>query len=740
MATKSWKAPANGIWSDRQNWTGGTPGPLDTVLIQSHGAGESPYQITGTNAGSPAAALTGGTVVLGDTFATLALVAGSTLTASSSLNIGYAYDAGTITANGGGSLLATDGVFKVKGTSASAVQFDGIETFNGGTLTDAGGLIVAGGTFTETAGLVSVAKTASFNAGSHIISGGTFNTGNLSIGSGATLSLTGGTVTQTIIDLAGGTTAIANGGTLAMGGGTLVSTASITDNGIIVGSGKLAGALTGNGIVRASGGTLDLASAITANAPVTFQIDATSGSVLELDGLLSVGNSFHFLGASGSLLWNQPILGFSAGIEGLNVGTSGTTPTNFIDIAHGVTVLGNNAHTGASATIALSDLSTITLTGITGNNGGTWFVDTADDGHGGTEIFLSTVCFAAGTRILTTDGEKPVESLSPGDLILTLSNNEHAARPIIWIGRRRIDLRAHPRPQTVAPIRIRRGAFADNVPHRDLLLSPDHAIFVDGKLIAARQLVNGATITQEKDWSAIEYFHVELDQHAILLAEGLPAETYLDTGNRGFFANAGAPLILHPDLMDEQDNPDRAAGSCVPFVWDEPSVRPVWQRLLDRAATLGIAAATPATTTDAGLRVMAQGSSLRPVLSEPGRLIVVLPRGAAEVHLVSRTAAPADTRPWLDDRRSLGVNVSRLILRDAEDLLEIPVDHPALAEGWWSVERHGPALRRWTNGAARLPLPRLDGPAMLEIHLTGEMIYPVSAAEAEAKVVNQQAA
>ena len=84
----------------------------------------------------------------------------------------------------------------------------------------------------------------------------------------------------------------------------------------------------------------------------------------------------------------------------------------------------------------------------------------------------------------------------------------------------------------VAPIRIQRDAFADGMPHRDLVVSPDHAIFVDGKLICARQLVNGTTIRQELDWTAVDYYHVELDQHAILLAEGLPAESYLDTGNQ----------------------------------------------------------------------------------------------------------------------------------------------------------------------------------------------------------------
>ena len=65
----------------------------------------------------------------------------------------------------------------------------------------------------------------------------------------------------------------------------------------------------------------------------------------------------------------------------------------------------------------------------------------------------------------------------------------------------------------MAPVRVQRGAFADNMPHTDLLLSPDHAIFVDGKLICARQLANGTTIRPERGWTVVDYYHVELDRH-----------------------------------------------------------------------------------------------------------------------------------------------------------------------------------------------------------------------------------
>jgi hypothetical protein len=340
---------------------------------------------------------------------------------------------------------------------------------------------------------------------------------------------------------------------------------------------------------------------------------------------------------------------------------------------------------------------------------------------------IAAVCYARGTMIRTPDGEAAVEKLRAGKQVTILQDGEQVARQVKWLGHRRIDLTKHPRPETVAPIRIQAGAFADNMPYRDLVVSPDHAIFVDGKLICARQLVNGSTIRQETGWTAVDYYHVELDRHAILLAEGLPAESYIDTGNSGFFANSEAPLVLHPDLTDESGYPTREAGSCEPFVWDEASVQPVWQRLADRAAAIGRPVPERTLTPDAGLRLLAKGRTVKPIYSDSDLVIFTLPRGAREVRLVSRAGSPTEARPWLEDRRRLGVRVARLVLRGADDLREIPVDHPDLTIGWWAVERDGQIISRWTNGEAVLPLPAMRGDAMLEIHLAGTMTYVVDA-------------
>lgn len=323
-----------------------------------------------------------------------------------------------------------------------------------------------------------------------------------------------------------------------------------------------------------------------------------------------------------------------------------------------------------------------------------------------------TTCFVRGTRIATPTGATVIENLAPGDLVTTAS---HGQAPVKWIGKRRINVAAYARKEMVAPVRIVRDAVEPGIPSADLLISPDHAVFIDGKLVCARQLVNGTSIGYDLSFHDVDYFHIELETHDIVLAEGLTVETYLDTGNRGFFSNASDPSILRPDLSSEADLPARAAASCAPFAFDEHSVQPIWDRLAARAALLGQSAPSSKTTSDPDLRIVAKGRTLRPIYTAGGLHIFVLPRATAEVRIVSRASSPAEIHPWLDDRRRLGVSVQRIVLRSADEYEEISVDSPHLSGGWWGAESEGRALWRWTSGEAVLPLPAMSGTMMLEI-------------------------
>jgi hypothetical protein len=212
-----------------------------------------------------------------------------------------------------------------------------------------------------------------------------------------------------------------------------------------------------------------------------------------------------------------------------------------IDIANGGT-LSSFTHLTGNEYKLITSVGTVYFSDLTAESGLT--LHAMSDGNGGVEI---VACYQAGTHILTPRGEIAVEDLREGDLVTTFSGRGPVHKPITWIGQMRESLDGHPDPEMAAPVRIRAGAVAENVPHRDLLVSPDHAICLDGVLIPAKELVNGATIVQELDFGEVHYFHVELEQHDILLAEGLTAESYLDTGNRDAFAGIRAMPVVTRD-------------------------------------------------------------------------------------------------------------------------------------------------------------------------------------------------
>ena len=110
---------------------------------------------------------------------------------------------------------------------------------------------------------------------------------------------------------------------------------------------------------------------------------------------------------------------------------------------------------------------------------------------------------------------------------------------MVWIGRRASGLRTRSRnPHDVWPVRVSAGAFGHAAPERDLWLSPDHAVCIDGVLVPIRYLSStGATIAQ-RPCRHVRYFHLELPAHAVVFAEGLTTESYLDTGNRAMFSDA----------------------------------------------------------------------------------------------------------------------------------------------------------------------------------------------------------
>jgi hypothetical protein len=271
-------------------------------------------------------------------------------------------------------------------------------------------------------------------------------------------------------------------------------------------------------------------------------------------------------------------------------------------------------------------------------------------------------------------------------MVLTASGE---SKPVRWLGHRALDCSRHPDPAQVWPIQIQAGAFAEGQPERDLWLSPGHSVLIDGVLVPAGKLVNGRTICQVRQ-SRLEYWHVELDEHDVLLAEGLPAESYLDTGNRSAFINGAEQVQLHPEL-----DPNHWTDTCAPLILEGPQLADAKRKLLERAQSLG-----HLTTQESDVHLLADGRRIDPVPLPAKRLAFVLPEAAQRIELRSRYFAPGHTDPKSNDTRSLGICIHALQL----DGVEVALDAPLFAEGWHALEgKEDGACWRWSTSGAHFP-------------------------------------
>jgi len=170
-------------------------------------------------------------------------------------------------------------------------------------------------------------------------------------------------------------------------------------------------------------------------------------------------------------------------------------------------------------------------------------------------------CFTAGTMIRTPSGEMPVESLKFGDMVLTAGGK---ALPVRWLGYTTVSGRFAD-PLRAAPVRIKAGALGEGLPARDLRVSPAHALFLDGNLVEAGALVNGASILREAMEEHFVYYHVELESHELLVSNGVASESFVDNASRMNFDNwAEHETLAHVAPITEMDLPRVKAARQLP--------------------------------------------------------------------------------------------------------------------------------------------------------------------------------
>lgn len=521
----------------------------------------------------------------------------------------YLADGGSVTNSGTGTIFGGTGGIDIAGASGTVtntgsiltttLQGNGVALENGGTVTNSG----SGSLYGDFSG-VSIYGGIGLVTNSATIGAIGLNSYGIYLGAGGTVTNTaGGSVIGSYGGIAtgvaaatisnagyvyGATTAInagAGGIVTNMAGAEILSltTAVSMNGGTVINAGTIDASSTGGVAVSLAGG---VAERLVVEAGATFVGAVTgggAGSVLEL-GAEPTGTTGTLAGIGGQITAFDSIT-FDSGdtwsVAGTIAAFNGDIVAGFTTgdsiVLDGVTGLSSSfdAQTGTLSLVNGATTDTISFSGTLQGS------LTATVSGANTMITL-VPCFAAGTRIATPQGEQPVEALQPGDTVVTVLGE---VLPIIWIGQRQINCDSYPHPDRVHPVLIQAHAFAEGAPHRDLLLSPDHAILADGVLIPAKQLVNGTTIRQIAI-GRVTYHHIELTRHAVILSEGLPTESFLDTGDRSSLGIGRGDRS--PQAPAGPQGPEaqliRDALACAPIRIVGPEVDRVRGRLDMRAA------------------------------------------------------------------------------------------------------------------------------------------------------------
>ena len=370
--------------------------------------------------------------------------------------------------------------------------------------------------------------------------------------------------------------------------------------------------------------------------------------------------------------------------------TTGTTT-----IGDGISVLG-----------VLGIGRTITLTGnvfnIPENQSGQYAMTfTAAGGYGDGSGGILT-CFLPGTGIETPAGEIAVENIRIGDEVVAILDGVRVGRRVVWVGSQHVEISEVANPEDYCPVRITKDALAGGVPQRDLLVTPEHCLFFDGKLIPARMLVNGRSILSERTMTSFDFHHVETAEHSILVANGALSESYLDTGNRTRFTQPGSVVVHFSGAPKSW-----AHHAAAPLAVDSATVQPVWAGLNRRAQSMGLPSPlmTLERVTDPDLHLQTDtGAEIRPVMFDGRIYAFVVPAGTQRIRLLSRASRPSDTiGPFMDDRRHLGVLVGAIGISDGIQRRTMATHlSNATLDGWHAIDTG--ADRRWTDGSAILPL------------------------------------
>ncbi|WP_249201771.1 Hint domain-containing protein, partial [Acetobacter thailandicus] len=343
----------------------------------------------------------------------------------------------------------------------------------------------------------------------------------------------------------------------------------------------------------------------------------------------------------------------------------------------------------------------------------------------------TVVCFLAGSMIRTPSGLTAVEALETGDDVLVYDNGQPATQRVTWAGQAHCTVRPELTDDEAGyPVRILKDAIEKGVPFKDLLITAEHCLFFDGKFIPARMLVNGRSVFYDKSITSYDYYHIETEQHSVIMADGTLTESYLDTGNRRAFTQKSAVISMAKTRELTWDDAAAPLGVTRDFV------EPVYRKIEARAekANRVVQAEPQPLTKETKLHLTTEsGAVIRQAREHNGRAVFMIPGGVNAVRIVTRASRPSDViGPFIDDRRYFGIAVGEVSVFERNKMRQVTshlVEHDI--DGWNGFQGHD---MRWTSGNALLSLGEraADSIALLSIEIKETTHYTVEETAAEA--------
>lgn len=374
-----------------------------------------------------------------------------------------------------------------------------------------------------------------------------------------------------------------------------------------------------------------------------------------------------------------------------------------------------------SSTFALPNLSD---TVIAGSGGSQSFGQTYGENNVSLEV-SEVACFCKGSLIRTSKGDIPVEELQIGDEVFVYDDAtlKGAMRRLTWVGQSHAVVRSRlPDDQAGYPVCLLKDAIAEGVPYKDMLITSEHCLFLNGRFVPVRMLVNGRSIFFDKSTKSYDYYHIETERHSVIMADGVMTESYLDTGNRSAFRQPGAVVSIKQSRYLTWE--DAAAPLDVSRLF----VEPLFHKMKNRADNVKHArqSYTQSLTSDDGLYLLTEtGNILTSLRRAKDWVMFMIPEDVKNLQIMSRANRPCDViGPFLDDRRMLGVLVGDIQLFEGHKTIAV-TSHLQEADlsGWNNIED---GTMRWTDGSARLCLgSRPSGSSalmVLKIHMGGPYI------------------